>query len=148
MQSFFQVDAVKRHQDKAQWIRITCVAFLAEPDPSRNADLVDEVEVVDERARAQVKDLIQRVETLESVLKPLRPDHLATALPGSTLVSQITGRSNSVVACGHARFASDVAAGCGSLRASVVHSVPLRLARCAPYCMGAGRSPFRAELAS
>ena len=74
MQSFFQVDAVKRHQDKAQWIRSTCVAFLAEPDPSRNADLVDEVEVVDERARAQVKDLIQRVETLESVLKPLRPD--------------------------------------------------------------------------
>ena len=51
-----------------------CIAFLTGPDPSRNADLVDEVEVVDERARALVKDLIQRVDTLESVLKPLRPD--------------------------------------------------------------------------
>ena len=67
-------DAAEHHQGRAQWIRNACVAFLAGPDPSRNADLVDEVEVVDERARALVKDLILRVDTLESVLKPLRPD--------------------------------------------------------------------------
>jgi len=35
---------------------------------------VDEVEVVDERARALVKDLIIRVDTLEAMVKSLRPD--------------------------------------------------------------------------
>lgn len=67
-------DAAERHQGRAQWIRNACVAFLTGPDASRNAELVDDVEVVDERARGLVKDLIKRVDTLESVLKPLRPD--------------------------------------------------------------------------
>lgn len=67
-------DAKERHQGRAQWIRNACVAYLTGPEPSRNKQLADEVEVVDERARALVKDLITRVETLESVLKPLRPD--------------------------------------------------------------------------
>ena len=74
MKIFLQVDAAERHQVMAQRIRSVCIAFLAEPDPSCNADPVDGVEVVNERARALVKDLIQRVNTQESVLKPLRPD--------------------------------------------------------------------------
>jgi len=67
-------DAAERHQGRSQWIRNACVAYLAGPEPSRNKQLVDDVEVVDERARALVKDLIVRVETLEAVLKTMRPD--------------------------------------------------------------------------
>ena len=74
MKIFLQVDAAERHQGRAQRIRSACIAFLAEPDPSCNADPVDGVEVVNERARALVKDLIHRVDTLELVLKLLRPD--------------------------------------------------------------------------
>ena len=36
------------------------------PDASRNADLIDDIEVVDQRAREVVRDLIRRVEALES----------------------------------------------------------------------------------
>ena len=67
-------DAAERHQGRAQWIRNACVAYLAGPEPSRNQQLVDEVEVVDERARALVKNLIIRVDTLEAMVKSLRPD--------------------------------------------------------------------------
>ena len=56
----------ERHQGRAQWIRTACVAFLTGPDASRNADLIDDIEVVDQRAREVVRDLIRRVEALES----------------------------------------------------------------------------------
>ena len=59
-------DAAGKHQGRAQWIRNACVAFLAGPDASRNADLIDDIEVVDQRAREVVRDLIRRVEALES----------------------------------------------------------------------------------
>ena len=59
-------DAAERHQGRAQWIRNACVAFLTGPDASRNADLIDDIEVVDQRAREVVRDLIRRVEALES----------------------------------------------------------------------------------
>ena len=59
-------DTTERHQGRAQWIRNGCVAFLTDPDASRNADLIDEIEVVDQRAREVVSDLIRRVEALES----------------------------------------------------------------------------------
>ncbi|UPM49497.1 MULTISPECIES: hypothetical protein [unclassified Synechococcus] len=39
---------------------------LAGPDPSRHEELLAGVEVVDERARAIVRDLIARVERLEA----------------------------------------------------------------------------------
>ena len=42
------------------------MAFLTGPDASRNADLIDDIEVVDQRAREVVRDLIRRVEALES----------------------------------------------------------------------------------
>ena len=48
--------------------------LLAGLDASRNADPVDDVEVVHERDRGLLKDLIRRVDSLESVLKALRPD--------------------------------------------------------------------------
>ena len=67
-------DAAERHQGRAQWIRNACVAYLTGPDPSRNNQLADDVEVVDERARALVKDLIGRVDTLEALLQSQRPD--------------------------------------------------------------------------
>ena len=56
----------ERHQGRAQWIRTACVAFLTGPDASHNADLIDDIEVVDQRAREVVRDLIRRVEALES----------------------------------------------------------------------------------
>ena len=59
-------DAAERHQGRAQWIRNACVAFLTGPDASRNAELLDDIEVVDQRAREVVRDLIRRVEALES----------------------------------------------------------------------------------
>ena len=60
-------DAAKAsHMDRSSWIRMACAEKLAGPDPSRNTELIAGVEVVDERARAIVRDLIARVERLEA----------------------------------------------------------------------------------
>ena len=62
----FKAELLVAQQGRAQWIRNACVAFLTGPDASRNADLIDDIEVVDQRAREVVRDLIRRVEELES----------------------------------------------------------------------------------
>ena len=65
-----QIDkaAAATHQDRSNWIRSVCVQALTGPEPSRNAQLLDDVEVVDERARAVIKNLLARVDSLESKL--------------------------------------------------------------------------------
>ena len=63
---------LERHQGRSQDPQ--CPRCHRRSRISRNQQLVDEVEVVDERARALVKDLIIRVDTLEAMVKSLRPD--------------------------------------------------------------------------
>lgn len=61
------------HLDRTSWIRLALTEKLAGPDPSRNQDLIDSVEVKDERARQVIKDLIRRVEALENAKGGLDP---------------------------------------------------------------------------
>ena len=65
-----QIDkaAAAAHQDRSNWIRSACVQALVGPDPSRNAQLLDDVEVVDERAREVIKDLLKRLEAVENAV--------------------------------------------------------------------------------
>ena len=51
-------------QDRSNWIRAACAAAL--PGSSNDAALLDEVKVVDPRAREVIKDVIARVQKLES----------------------------------------------------------------------------------
>ena len=64
-----QIDAAASaaHQDRSNWIRSACVAALTGPDASRNSALLEDIQVVDERAREVIKDLLRRVEALERV---------------------------------------------------------------------------------
>lgn len=63
-----QIDnaAAAAHQDRSNWIRSACVQALTGPEPSRNAQLIDDVEVVDERAREVIKDLLRRLTAVEN----------------------------------------------------------------------------------
>tara|TARA_Y100001933_G_scaffold7527_1_gene6833 strand:+ start:2392 stop:2727 length:336 start_codon:yes stop_codon:yes gene_type:complete len=65
--------AADSHQDRSNWIRSACVQALTGPNASRNPQLVDEVEVVDERAREVVKDLLRRMDQVEQKLA-IKPD--------------------------------------------------------------------------
>ena len=49
---------------------------VAGPNASRNAALVDEVKVVDERAREVIKDLLRRMDQVEQTLE-ITPDPFA-----------------------------------------------------------------------
>ena len=51
-------------QDRSNWIRAACAAAL--PGSSNDAELLDEVKVVDPRAREVIKDVIARVQKLEA----------------------------------------------------------------------------------
>lgn len=51
-------------QDRSNWIRGACAAAL--PGSSNDAELVDEVKVIDPRAREVIKDVIARVQKLEA----------------------------------------------------------------------------------
>ena len=56
-------------QDRSNWIRSACSAKLQgadQPHPSKDDKLVEDLKVVDPRARAVVKDLLLRVERLEA----------------------------------------------------------------------------------
>ena len=68
-------DAATHHQGRAEWIR---AAWHSSPGPnaSRNAALVDEVKVVDERAREVIKDLLRRMDQVEQTLE-ITPDPFA-----------------------------------------------------------------------
>ena len=63
-----QIDkaAAAAHQDRSNWIRSALVQALTGPEPSRNAQLLDDVEVVDERAREVIKDLLRRLTAVEN----------------------------------------------------------------------------------
>ena len=69
-------DAATHHQGRAEWIRAACLAQLAGPNASRNAAMVDEVKVVDERAREVIKDLLRRMDQVEQTLE-ITPDPFA-----------------------------------------------------------------------
>ena len=49
--------------NQSAWIRSQCIAAL--PGSSGDKQLVDDIKVVDERAKGDFKDLIARVEALE-----------------------------------------------------------------------------------
>jgi hypothetical protein len=54
--------AATSHMDRSNWIRFQLSAAVG---VSKDPELVDEIKVVDPRAREVIKDLISRVEKLE-----------------------------------------------------------------------------------
>ena len=67
-----QIDeaAGKQGLDRSSFIRQCCAKVIAGENPSRNTELISQVEVVDERAREIVRDLLKRVERLERMNNP------------------------------------------------------------------------------
>ena len=63
-----QIDeaASARGMDRSNWIRSVCIEAAARPSADR--DLVNRVNVIDERAREVMVDVIERVARLESAV--------------------------------------------------------------------------------
>ena len=63
-----QIDeaASARGMDRSNWIRSVCIEAAARPSADR--DLVNRVNVIDERAREVMVDVIERVTRLESAV--------------------------------------------------------------------------------
>ena len=78
----WKIDNAARDQgmDRSNWIRSVCTAALTgkPPVPHRTnpatEDLLDQVEVLDERARQIVRDLLARVQKLEGEMQLLRSE--------------------------------------------------------------------------
>ena len=58
--------ASARGMDRSNWIRSVCIEAAARPSADR--DLVNRVNVIDERAREVMVDVIERVARLESAV--------------------------------------------------------------------------------
>ena len=58
--------ASARGMDRSNWIRSVCIEAAARPSADR--DLVNRVNVIDERAREVMVDVIERVTRLESAV--------------------------------------------------------------------------------
>ena len=58
--------AVASGMDRSNWIRLACTEKLQGITQSPSPVSIDEIAVVDERARQVVKDLISRIDKLES----------------------------------------------------------------------------------
>ena len=56
--------AAASHQDRSNWIRSQLTSSL--PGASRDPSIADEIQVVDERARGVLKDLLSRINKLET----------------------------------------------------------------------------------
>ena len=57
--------AAATHMDRSNWIRFQLGAACG-VSPSRDAEIADDIKVVDERARVVLKDLMNRINKLEA----------------------------------------------------------------------------------